>query len=145
MAKSKKKILGLIKLQIPAGKANPSPPVGPALGQKGLNIMEFCKAFNAQTQKMEPGIPVPVIITAFEDKSFTFITKLPPVAYYIKKAAGLKSASKEPGKVVAGQITIAQVKEIAAEKLPDLNCASVESAMNMVKGQAISMGIKVVE
>ena len=91
MAKSKKKILGLIKLQIPAGKANPSPPVGPALGQKGLNIMEFCKAFNAATQKMEPGIPVPVVITAFEDKSFTFVTKLPPVAYYIKKAAGIKS------------------------------------------------------
>ena len=95
MAKSKKKILGLIKLQIPAGKANPSPPVGPALGQKGLNIMEFCKAFNAQTQKMEPGIPVPVIITAYDDKSFTFITKLPPVAYFIKKAAGVQSASKE--------------------------------------------------
>ena len=96
--KSKKKILGLIKLQIPAGKANPSPPVGPALGQKGLNIMEFCKAFNAATQKMEPGIPVPVVITAYEDKSFTFITKLPPVAYYIKQAAKIKSASKEPGK-----------------------------------------------
>ncbi|MBR1841008.1 MAG: 50S ribosomal protein L11, partial [Alphaproteobacteria bacterium] len=102
MAKSKKKILGLIKLQIPAGKANPSPPVGPALGQKGLNIMEFCKAFNAQTQKMEPGVPVPVIITAYDDKSFTFITKLPPVAYLIKKAAGVQSASKEPGKKEAG-------------------------------------------
>ena len=143
MAKSKKKILGFIKLQIPAGKANPSPPVGPALGQKGLNIMEFCKAFNAETQKMEPGIPVPVIITAFEDKSFTFITKLPPVSYYIKKAAGLKSASKEPGKVVAGKITSAQVKEIAEAKMPDLNCSSVESAMQMVAGQARSMGIKV--
>ena len=113
MAKSKKKILGLIKLQIPAGKANPSPPVGPALGQKGLNIMEFCKAFNAATQSMEPGIPVPVVITAYEDKSFTFITKLPPVAYYLKKAANVKSASKEPGKIVAVQITMAQVKEIA--------------------------------
>jgi large subunit ribosomal protein L11 len=145
MAKSKKKILGLIKLQIPAGKANPSPPVGPALGQKGLNIMEFCKAFNAQTQKMEPGIPVPVIITAYDDKSFTFITKLPPVAYFIKKAAGVQSASKEPGKTVAGQITMAQVKEIATTKLPDLNCSTVESAMNMVKGQAVSMGIKVTE
>ena len=143
MAKSKKKILGFIKLQIPAGKANPSPPVGPALGQKGLNIMEFCKAFNAETQKMEPGIPVPVIITAFEDKSFTFITKLPPVSYFIKKAAGLKSASKEPGKVVAGKITSAQVKEIAEAKMPDLNCSSVESAMQMVAGQARSMGIKV--
>lgn len=106
MAKSKKKILGLIKLQIPAGKANPSPPVGPALGQKGLNIMEFCKAFNAATQSLEPGIPTPVIITAYEDKSFTFITKLPPVSYYIKKAAGVKSASKTPGKEVAGKITM---------------------------------------
>jgi len=136
--KSKKKILGLIKLQIPAGKANPSPPVGPALGQKGLT-------FNAATQKMEPGVPVPVVITAYEDKSFTFVTKLPPVAYYIKTAAKVKSASKEPGKSFAGQITMAQVKEIATTKLPDLNCSTVESAMNMVKGQAVSMGIKVVE
>lgn len=145
MAKSKKKILGLIKLQIPAGKANPSPPVGPALGQKGLNIMEFCKAFNAATQSLEPGIPTPVIITAYEDKSFTFITKLPPVSYYIKKAAGVKSAAKAPGKEIAGKITMAQVKEIAEAKLPDLNCATVESAMNMVKGQAVSMGIQVTE
>ena len=145
MAKSKKKILGLIKLQIPAGKANPSPPVGPALGQKGLNIMDFCKQFNAATQKMEPGIPVPVVITAYEDKSFTFITKLPPVSYYIKKASNVKSGSKEQTKVVAGQITMAQVKEIAEAKMPDLNCSTVEAAMNMVKGQAYSMGIKVVE
>ena len=145
MAKSKKKILGLIKLQIPAGKANPSPPVGPALGQKGLNIMEFCKAFNAATQKMEPGVPVPVVITAYEDKSFTFVTKLPPVSYYIKSAAKVKSASKEPGKSFAGQITLAQVKEIAEAKMPDLNCSTVESAMNMVKGQAVSMGIQVTE
>lgn len=143
--KSKKKILGLIKLQIPAGKANPSPPVGPALGQKGLNIMEFCKAFNAATQKLEPGVPTPVIITAFEDKSFTFITKLPPVAYFIKQAAKIKSASKEAGKVFAGEITMAQVKEIAETKMPDLNCSTVDSAMNMVKGQAVSMGVKVVE
>ncbi len=143
MAKAKKKILGFIKLQIPAGKANPSPPVGPALGQKGLNIMEFCKAFNAETQKMEAGIPIPVIITAYEDKSFTFVTKLPPVAYYIKKAANVKSASKEPGKSVAGKITMAQVKEIATTKMPDMNCSTVEAAMNMVKGQAVSMGIKV--
>lgn len=145
MAKSKKKILGLIKLQIPAGKANPSPPVGPALGQKGLNIMEFCKAFNAATQKMEPGIPVPVVITAFEDKSFTFITKLPPVAYYLKKAANVKSGSKEPNKNFVGQVTIAQIKEIAETKMPDLNCTTVNAAMNMVKGQAVSMGIKVEE
>lgn len=144
MAKSKKKILGLIKLQIPAGKANPSPPVGPALGQKGLNIMEFCKAFNAATQKMEPGVPVPVVITAYEDKSFTFETKLPPVSYLIKKAANVKSASKDR-QIFAGQITMAQVKEIAETKMPDLNCSTVESAMNMVKGQAVSMGIKVVE
>ena len=143
MAKSKKKILGFIKLQIPAGKANPSPPVGPALGQKGLNIMDFCKAFNAETQKLEPGIPVPVIINAFEDRTFTFITKLPPVAYYIKKAANVKSGSKEPSKVVAGKITSAQVKEIAETKMPDLNCSTVEAAMNMVAGQARSMGIKV--
>ena len=145
MAKSKKKILGLIKLQIPAGKANPSPPVGPALGQKGLNIMEFCKAFNAATQSLESGIPTPVIITAYEDKSFTFVTKLPPVSYYIKKAAGVKSAAKAPGKEIAGKITMAQVKEIAEAKMPDLNCATVEAAMNMVKGQAVSMGIQVTE
>ena len=145
MAKSKKKILGLIKLQIPAGKANPSPPVGPALGQKGLNIMDFCKQFNAATQKMEPGVPVPVVITAYEDKSFVFVTKLPPVSYYIKKAANIKSGSKEPNKAIAGQITMAQVREIATAKLPDLNCSTVESAMNMVKGQAVSMGVKVVE
>ena len=107
--------------------------------------MEFCKAFNAATQKMEPGVPVPVIITAYEDKSFTFVTKLPPVSYLIKQAAGVKSASKEPGKSVAGQITMAQVKQIAETKMPDLNCATVEAAMNMVKGQAVSMGIKVVE
>lgn len=143
MAKPKKKILGFIKLQIPAGKANPSPPVGPALGQKGLNIMEFCKAFNAETQKMEPGVPVPVVITAYEDRTFTFITKLPPVAYYIKKAANVKSASKEPSKVVAGKITSAQVKEIAESKMPDLNCSTVEAAMKMVEGQARSMGIQV--
>lgn len=141
--KSKKKILGLIKLQIPAGKANPSPPVGPALGQKGLNIMEFCKAFNAATQKLEPGVPTPVVITAYEDKSFTFITKLPPVAYFIKKAAEIKSASKTPGKDFVGKITEAQVREIAQAKLPDLNCSTVESAMNMVRGQAVSMGVKV--
>ncbi|MDR1694873.1 MAG: 50S ribosomal protein L11 [Lactobacillaceae bacterium] len=143
MAKSKKKILGFIKLQIPAGKANPSPPVGPALGQKGLNIMEFCKAFNAETQKMEPGVPTPVIITAYEDRTFTFIIKLPPVAYYIKKAANVKSGSKEPSKSFIGKITSAQVKEIAEAKMPDLNCSTVESAMNMVAGQARSMGIKV--
>jgi len=143
--KSRKKILGFIKLQIPAGKATPSPPVGPALGQKGLNIMEFCKAFNAATQKIEPGVPTPVVITAYEDKSFTFITKLPPVSYLIKEAAKIKSASKEPTKTIVGQITMAQVKEIAKMKMPDLNCSTVEAAETMVAGQAKSMGVKVVE
>lgn len=138
-----KKVVGYIKLQIAAGKANPSPPVGPALGQRGLNIMEFCKAFNAATQKMEPGMPIPVIITAYADRTFSFITKMPPVSYFIKKAAGLDKGSKEPGRSVAGKITQAQVKEIAEKKMPDLNCATVESAMAMVAGQARSMGIKV--
>lgn len=138
-----KKIVGYIKLQIPAGKANPSPPVGPALGQRGLNIMEFCKAFNAATQKMEPGMPIPVIITAYADRTFTFVTKMPPVSYFIKKAAGVEKAAKEPGRAVAGKLTQAQVKEIAEKKMPDLNCSTVESAMAMVAGQARSMGIKV--
>ena len=139
-----KKIDGYIKLQIPAGKATPAPPVGPALGQHGVNIVAFTKEFNARTAN-EGDVIIPVVITVFADKSFTFITKLPPVAYYIKKAANVKSASKEPGKSFAGQITLAQVKEIATTKMPDLNCSTVESAMNMVKGQAVSMGIKVVE
>lgn len=140
-----KKVIGFIKLQIGAGKANPSPPVGPALGQRGLNIMEFCKAFNAKTQKMEPGMPIPVIITAYADRTFSFVTKLPPVSYFIKKAAKVESASKEPGRKTAGKITKAQVKEIATEKLPDMNCSTVEAAMEMVAGQARSMGIEVVE
>ena len=140
-----KKVIGFIKLQIGAGKANPSPPFGPALGQRGLNIMEFCKAFNAKTQKMEPGMPIPVIITAYADRTFSFVTKLPPVSYFIKKAAKVESASKEPGRKMAGKITKAQVKEIATEKLPDMNCSTVEAAMEMVAGQARSMGIEVVE
>lgn len=140
-----KKIVGYIKLQIPAGKANPSPPVGPALGQRGLNIMEFCKAFNAATQKMEPGMPIPVVITAYADRTFSFITKMPPVSYFIVKAAGLSKGSKEPGRTKAGKITKAQVQEIAKEKMPDLNCSTVEAAMSMVAGQARSMGIEVVE
>ena len=139
-----KKVTGYIKLQIPAAKATPAPPVGPALGQHGVNIMGFCKEFNARTQDQK-GMIIPVVITVYADRSFTFITKLPPVAYYIKQAAKIKSASKEPGKVVAGQITMAQVKEIAEAKMPDLNCSTVEAAMNMVKGQAVSMGVKVVE
>ena len=140
-----KKVIGFIKLQIAAGKANPSPPVGPALGQRGLNIMEFCKAFNAATQKMEPGMPIPVVITAYADRTFSFVTKLPPVSYFIKQAAKVQSGSKTPGRSKVASITKAQVKEIAEKKMPDLNCVSVESAMNTVAGQARSMGIEVVE
>ena len=140
-----KKIVGFIKLQIPAGKANPSPPVGPALGQRGLNIMEFCKAFNAATQKLEPGMPIPVVITAYADRTFSFITKMPPVSYFIVKAAGVAKGSKEPGRSKVGKLTKAQIKEIAEKKMPDLNCATVEAAMQMVAGQARSKGIDVVE
>lgn len=140
-----KKIVGYIKLQIPAGKANPSPPVGPALGQRGLNIMEFCKAFNAATQKMEPGMPIPVVITAYADRTFSFITKMPPVSYFIVKAAGLPKGSKEPGRSKVGKITKAQAAEIAEKKMPDLNCSTVEAAVSMVVGQARSMGVEVVE
>lgn len=140
-----KKIVGFIKLQIPAGKANPSPPVGPALGQRGLNIMEFCKAFNAATQKLEPGMPIPVVITAYADRTFSFITKMPPVSYFIVKAAGVAKGSKEPGRSKVGKLTKAQIKEIAEKKMPDLNCATIEAAMQMVAGQARSMGIDVVE
>ncbi|MCP4341112.1 MAG: 50S ribosomal protein L11 [Desulfobulbaceae bacterium] len=139
-----KKITGYIKLQIPAGKANPSPPVGPALGQRGLNIMEFCKAFNAATQGMEAGMPIPVVITAYADATFSFVTKLPPVSYYLKKAAKLKKAASEPGKGFVGKVTMKQVHEIAEQKMPDLNCHTVEAAAAMIKGQAISMGIEVV-
>lgn len=138
-----KKVVGFIKLQIPAGKANPSPPVGPALGQRGLNIMEFCKAFNAATQKMEAGMPIPVVITAYADRTFSFITKLPPVSYFIKQAAKVQSGSKEPGKTKVAKLTKAQVREIAEKKLPDMNCATVEAAAAMVAGQARSMGIDV--
>ena len=138
-----KKVIGFIKLQIPAGKANPSPPVGPALGQRGLNIMEFCKAFNAATQKMEPGMPIPVVITAYADRTFSFITKLPPVSYFIKQAAKIQSGSKEPGKTKVAKLTKAQVMEIAEKKMPDMNCATVEAAAAMVAGQARSMGIDV--
>jgi len=138
-----KKIIGFIKLQIPAGKATPSPPVGPALGQRGLNIMEFCKAFNAKTQKEEPGIPIPVIITAYADRTFSFTTKMPPVSFYLKKAANLKSASKEPGRKKVAAVTKAQIKEIAEKKMADMNCYTVEAAMEMIAGQARSMGIEV--
>nr|WP_321456635.1 50S ribosomal protein L11 [uncultured Cohaesibacter sp.] len=139
-----KKIQGYLKLQVPAGAANPSPPIGPALGQRGLNIMEFCKAFNAKTQEMEKGQPIPVIITIFQDKSFTFEMKTPPASFLIKKAAGLKSGSKAPGRDVAGKITKAQVQEIAEAKMKDLNANDVEAAMLQIEGTARSMGIEVV-
>ena len=138
-----KKIDGYVKLQIPAGKANPSPPVGPALGQRGLNIMEFCKQFNAQTQKLEKGSPIPVVITVYQDRSFTFEMRTPPVSYFIKKAAKLESGSKTPGRDRAGTVTKEQVREIAQQKMKDLNCDSIEAAMRMVEGSARSMGIEV--
>jgi large subunit ribosomal protein L11 len=136
-----KKIVGFVKLQVPAGKANPSPPIGPALGQRGLNIMEFCKAFNAQTQKVEPGLPLPVVITAYADKSFTFIIKTPPVSVLIKKAAGLEKGSPRPHTDKVGKITKKQVEEIAKVKMPDLNAANLDAAMRTVAGSARSMGV----
>ncbi len=139
-----KEITAKIKLQVPAGKANPAPPVGPALGQHGVNIMEFCKAFNAKTQKMGETI-VPVIITVYSDRSFTFITKTPPAAELLKKAAGIIKGSGVPNKDKVGKVTRAQIKEIAQTKLPDLNAASIESAMRMIEGSAKSMGLEVVD
>jgi len=138
-----KKITGYLKLQVAAGSATPSPPIGPALGQRGLNIMEFCKAFNAATQDMEKGAPTPVVITIFTDKSFTFETKLPPVTYFLKKSMNLKSGSKLPGKESAGTITQKQIREIAEKKMKDLNAYDVEQAMTMIAGSARSMGIQV--
>jgi large subunit ribosomal protein L11 len=138
-----KKVTGYLKLQVPAGAANPAPPIGPALGQRGLNIMEFCKAFNAQTQKMEKGMPVPVIITIYADRSFTFEMRTAPMSYFLKKAAKLESGSKNPGRDVAGAVTRAQVKEIAEAKMKDLNCSTIEAAMKMVEGSARSMGLEV--
>ena len=138
-----KKVTGYLKLQVPAGAANPSPPIGPALGQRGLNIMEFCKAFNAQTQKMEKGAPIPVVITIYGDRSFTFEMKTPPMSHFLKKAAKLESGSKTPGRDVAGSVTKAQVKEIATAKMKDLNCTTIEAAMKMVEGSARSMGLEV--
>jgi large subunit ribosomal protein L11 len=138
-----KKVAGKLKLQVPAGKANPSPPVGPALGQRGINIMEFCKAFNARTQEMEAGQPCPVIITYFTDKSFQMEIKTPPASFLLKKAAKLKSGSKVPGKETAGTVTVAQVREIAEIKMADLNANDVEAAMLIIAGSARSMGIEV--
>ncbi len=138
-----KKLVGTLKLQVKAGQANPSPPVGPALGQRGINIMEFCKAFNAKTQEMEPGAPCPTVISYYQDKSFSMEIKTPPASYYLKKAAKLKSGSKTPGRDTAGSVSVAQVKEIAEAKMKDLNATSVEAAMQIILGSARSMGIEV--
>lgn len=145
MSKSKKEVLGLIKLQVPSGKANPAPPIGPALGQKGLNIMEFCKQFNAMKFDYDMGTPIPVTITAYKDKSFTFTTKNPPVSYLIMKEIGLQKGSSNPGKDTAGKITKAQIQNVAKKKMVDMNATSVEACMEMVRGSAISMGLEVVE
>lgn len=140
-----KKITGYIKLQVPAGSANPSPPIGPALGQRGVNIMEFCKQFNAATQDMEKGTPLPTVITVYGDRSFTFVTKTPPASYLIKKAANLKSGSKLPGKESAGTIKRSQLAEIAQVKMADLNANDIEAATKIIEGSATSMGLEVVE
>jgi large subunit ribosomal protein L11 len=140
-----KKVAGFLKLQVPAGSATPSPPNGPALGQRGINIMEFCKAFNAQSQDMEKGSPVPVVITYYQDKSFTFQMKTPPVSFFLKKAANLQKGSKTPGRGVAGTVSRAQVRDIATKKMKDLNAVDVDAAMRMVEGSARSMGLQVVD
>ncbi len=138
-----KKITGYIKLHVPAGAANPSPPIGPALGQAGLNIMEFCKAFNAETQGMERGMPIPTVISVYADRSFSFITKTPPASYFLKKAARLDKASGSPGRDVAGSVTMAQVREIAEKKMADLNANDLDAAAKMIAGSARSMGLEV--
>ena len=138
-----KKIAGYVKLQVPAGQANPSPPIGPALGQAGLNIMEFCKAFNAQTQNMEPGMPIPVVITAYGDRTFSFITKTPPASYFLKKAAKVDKGSGVPNKTKVGKVTMKQVREIAELKMVDLNAHDIDAAVMMIAGSARSMGIDV--
>jgi len=140
-----KKIAGYIKLQVPAGKANPSPPIGPALGQRGLNIMEFCKTFNAATQSMEPGMPIPVVITAYADRTFTFITKTPPASYFLKRAAGLDKGDSTPGRSTSGKVTKSQIREIAEQKMQDLNANDLDAATRMIMGSAYSMGLEVVE
>ena len=140
-----KKITGYIKLQVPAGDAKPAPPIGPALGPRGVNIMEFCKAFNAQTQDQDRGTPLPTIITVYADRSFSFETKTPPASYYLKKAAKINSGSKEPGKVVAGKVTRTQLEEIATAKMKDLNANDVTSAAKIIEGSARAMGLQVVE
>lgn len=140
-----KKVSGYIKLQIPAGQANPSPPVGPALGQAGLNIMEFCKAFNAATQNLEQGMPIPVVITAYQDRTFSFVTKTPPASFFLKKAAKIDKGANNPGTEVKGKVTMAQVREIAEAKMKDLNTTDVDAACRMIAGSARSMGMEVVE
>ena len=140
-----KKITGFLKLQVPAGAANPSPPIGPALGQRGVNIMEFCKAFNASTQELEKAMPIPTVITVYADRSFTFVTKTPPASFLIKKAANLKSGSKEPGKVSAGKIARSKLTEIAQMKMADLNANDVDAATKIIEGTARAMGLEVVE
>jgi len=140
-----KKITGYLKLQVPAGAANPSPPIGPALGQRGLNIMEFCKAFNAQTQNLEKNSPIPVVITVYQDRSFTFEMRTPPVSHFLKKAAKIESGSKTPGRGNIGSVSREQVRDIAVKKMKDLNCDSVEAAMRMIEGSARSMGLEVGE
>ena len=140
-----KKIDGYIKLQVPAGKANPSPPIGPALGQRGLNIMEFCKAFNAATQKMEPEMPIPVVITVYSDRSFTFQVKSPPASYFLRKAAGIEKGSSQTGRTAVGRVTMKQIREIAEKKMQDLNANDSEAASRMLVGTARSMGLEVVE
>ena len=141
---AKKEISGFVKLQIKGGQANPAPPVGPALGQRGLNIMDFCKAFNDKTKDLEKGAPIPVIITAYKDRSFDFTTKLPPVSYYLKKAAKIKKGNSTPGRSLVGKVSIQDIEKIAKEKMQDLNAIDLNGAMNMVKGSAVSMGMEVI-
>jgi len=140
-----KKITGYIKLQVPAGKANPSPPIGPALGQRGVNIMEFCKAFNAATQQMEAGMPIPTVITVYGDRSFSFVTKSPPATYFLKKAAGVQKGAQNVKTERAGQVSVSQLREIAEQKMNDLNANDVDAAVEMLRGSARSMGLAVVE
>ena len=140
-----KKVVGYIKLQVKAGQANPSPPVGPALGQRGLNIMEFCKAFNAATQKLEPGLPIPTVITAYSDRTFTFITKTPPATHYLKQITGLKSGAKLTGRETVGEVTRTQLREIAEKKMKDLNANDIDAAAKIIEGSARAMGLEVVE
>ena len=140
-----KKVVGYIKLQVPAGKANPSPPIGPALGQRGLNIMEFCKTFNAQTQALEKGMPIPVVITAYADRTFNFVMKTPPNSYFLRKAAGLEKGSQTAGRDAVGKVTMAQIREIAKTKMPDMNANDLDGACRMLVGSARSMGLEVVE